>query len=154
MPELMDGPAIFVVIGAKEHPNTTVGQILARTVGRCAYISTDVLQRMLEGGTASSGPQDAAALRLHLHHASLLAKSFLAAGYSVVIEDLNAATSLEELASAMQGQAFYGTVLERGIQGAPQTPDSGLRLDTADRTPYELAEEILRRVWREGRFSA
>jgi tRNA uridine 5-carbamoylmethylation protein Kti12 len=83
---------IVVVSGIPGAGKSTVAPLLARTFERAAYIEADRLQQMIVAGGRwpDQAPLEEGARQLRLRgtHACLLAKSFSAAGFVAVIDDI------------------------------------------------------------------
>ena len=85
---------IIVVSGIQGAGKTTIGRLLAGRFTRGVHIEADALQRMIVSGgqwvSEVGDPQGEAArqLRLRLHNACLLARSFAEAGFTAVVDDI------------------------------------------------------------------
>jgi chloramphenicol phosphotransferase-like protein len=111
-------------------------------------------------------------LRLRLHNTAVLARSFLDAGFTVVLDDIVVGDRLGHLLAELGGVDFLFVLLtpslaavrdrehERGTElwrewewlsdaVTSTTPKVGLWLDSTGQTPEETVDEIMRRAWDE-----
>ena len=181
--------AIVVVSGTQGAGKTTVSGILARRFARGVHVSGDAMQLMIVSGRewpdADSVTADArevtgaagAQLRLRLHNACLLARSFFEAGFTVVIDDIVVGTRLDELLHELDGVPFAFVMLvpdraavreREAARGTSlyedwewlddeirtKTRRIGHWIDSSKLTPDETVDEILRRVREQGVISA
>ena len=85
-------PTLIVVTGIMAAGKSTVARLLAQRFVQGVHIEADVLQRMIiSGGVWVSQPGEpdgeaARQLRLRLKHLCLLGKSFVEAGFTVVLD--------------------------------------------------------------------
>ena len=171
-------PAIIVVSGMQGAGKTTVAQLIACQFPLCAHIETDELTKLVVSGRRwpeqrAMSDEAALQLRLRLHNACLLARSFVEAGFSAVIDDIIMGLRMDDLLMEMAEHPFYFVMLMpsfevvvrreigRGTKQHEQwawmddevrtaTRRLGLWLDTSEQTADETVEEILSRVWTEG----
>jgi hypothetical protein len=100
---MIDRHAIIVVTGAQAAGKTTVGRLLASRFARGAFVEADALQRMIVSGLAwvtdvNDAPvrptgEAMAQLRLRLHNACLLTRSFYEAGFNAVLTTSSSASA-------------------------------------------------------------
>jgi predicted kinase len=175
-------PTLFVVSGTQGAGKSTVARLLAQRFERGAWISADLLHKMIvSGGRWPEGAEmseDAERqLRLRLTNACLLGTSFVAAGISAVIDDLVIGSRLDDLLEDLAGQRFVFVMLtprleairerERGRGTSlwqqwewlddeirTRTRQIGLWLDTSEQTADETVDAILARGWTEGLVDA
>jgi chloramphenicol 3-O-phosphotransferase len=180
--------AIFVVSGTQGAGKTTVSSLLARRFERGVHIPADLLQKMILSGrewpvssqTTVNTPEyeDEAIrqLRLRLHNACLLARSFYEAGFTAIVDDIVVGSRLEQAIDELAGVPWHFVMLhptaeevrarerERGTElwrewewltlSIPETTRRvGLWLDSTGQTPDETVDEIMRRVWTEAAVS-
>ncbi len=102
----------------------------------------------------------------------LLARSFFAAGFTAVLDDIVVGSRIDDLRKDLAGMGFMfvmltpniasvrdrerqrGTVLWRDWEWLTEevlaaAPDMGLWLDTSDQSADETVDEIMRRAWDE-----
>ena len=185
----MDSPALdqrramFVVSGTQGAGKTTVSSLLARRFQRGVHVSGDALQKMIVSGrqwpvssqTTVNDDFDGEAvrqLRLRLHNICLLGRSFLDAGFTVVLDDIVVGARLTELREDLAGVDFLFVMLAPSLEVVRQrerqrgtelwrewewltesiertTSRMGLWLDSSDQTAEETVDEIVRRAWSE-----
>lgn len=182
-----DRRAIFAISGTQGAGKSTVSALLARRFTRGAHVSADALQKMILSG--ASWPvagqsninhevegETAEQLRLRLHNACLVARSFYDAGFTAVIDDIIVGRRLDQLREELHDVPLYFVMLvpsrevvrEReggrgselwrewewlteSIQASPDRP--GLWLDSSRQTADETVDEIMRRAWDEALLS-
>lgn len=154
---------------------STVAQGLAETLPRSVHLRGDVFRRMIVNGRADPIPDmpPAAATQLALRYriASMVARQYVEAGFTVVYQDVILEDDLRLALSLLEGLALSVVVLcpspeaivrrdeERGKTGyggawsvadlnmsLRRTPRLGLWLDTSALTPQQTVEVILRRL--------
>jgi len=166
-------PRIFVISGLPGVGKSTVSRLLAERLGAAAHVEADRLQELIVAGAAVpdvSGTTEEAArqLRLRLHNAALLARSFAAAGFSAIIDDIVAGPRFDEVAADLTGVSFSFVMLLADLEvmkarwramASPyadawdwidqdireRTPRVGLWVETASRTPEEVAQVVFER---------
>lgn len=184
-----DAPSIVVITGIQAAGKSTVANLLARRFARGVHVEADVLHRMIVSGNVAveepGEPRGAAAaqLRLRLHQACLLGRSFVGAGFTVVLDEIVIGERWAQLQDELRGVPFSLVVLApqaevaivRDAERAKRTrgadwahyldhalratmADKGLWIDTSAQTPQETVEAILQRLGlpagRDGRRAA
>lgn len=173
------GPLLVVVSGNQGAGKTTIGRALAERFPRGVHIEGDLLQRLIvsggkwpEGRDMSEGAERQ--LRLRLHNACLLGRSFLEAGFTAVVDDIVVGERLDHLLDELAGMPFIFVMLipdphvirdrerSRGTklfdkwawledQIRYNTPRIGLWIDSSEYTVNQTVDTILSRAWEEGR---
>lgn len=167
---------IIVVTGIQAAGKSTVAHLLAQRFVRGVHVEADVLQHMIVAG--SEGAQEPGELtgeaarqyQLRLKHMCLLGRSFLEAGFTVVLDDIIMGESWPYVQAQLHGIAYCLVVLapraeivakirDRNRAKRPlgegwayyldlvlQTTmkDAGYWLDTSEQTPEETVDQILR----------
>ena len=170
-------PVGIVVSGMQGAGKSTVATALARRLPRAARIEPDALQAMIVSGGRWPEDREMSAealrqLRLRLHHACLLARSFVAAGFCAVIDDLIMGARLDDLLAELAGERFLFVMLTPRLDVVRQreagrgtrlwetwgwmdaeirtaTARVGLWLDTSEQTVEQTVAAILSRAWEE-----
>lgn len=168
-------PALLVVTGIMAAGKSTIARLLTQRFARGVHIEADTLQRMIvSGGVWVSQPGEpegeaAQQLRLRLKHMCLLGRSFLEAGFTVVLDDLIMGERYKHLQEELQGLPFSLVVLAPRVEVVARQRDVnrsknpqghgwaayldhalrttmaglGLWIDTSEQTPEETVEQIL-----------
>lgn len=177
---MADDAKIIVITGIQGAGKSTIGPLLAARFVRSAFIDADDLAAMIVSGqqwvtyTSEAGEAitEGAAhqLRLRLHNACLLARSFRDAGFTAVLVDIIVGERWDHLREDLAGAPVYfvvlapdvGTVIARdAARGKTVGPEwghfldgalrktiagIGLWIDTSHQSPDETADEIVRRL--------
>ncbi|MGH2537500.1 MAG: phosphotransferase-like protein [Candidatus Promineifilaceae bacterium] len=163
---------ILILTGPPAAGKNTVGAHIASRLERCALIDVDLLRLMVARSFALpwDGAEGAAQLRLSVHNAAHLARSFVGAGYRVVILDvLTAETAcayhllLDELDHVIVQLLPPFEEVRRRVQArAKRLSDAELRLlygwqealtacdqriDNSDRPAHLLAAQLVASVF-------
>ncbi len=176
----LEEPAIIVVSGVQGAGKSTVARLLAERFQRGVHIEADTLQRMIVSGgewTREPGepPGEAARqLRLRLRNACLLARSFLDAGFTAVVDDIIVGERFEHLRADLAGLPFHLVVLAPDVETAiardaareytvgeewaryldkeqkKTMAGNGLWVDSSDQTAAETVDEVMSRLKDEG----
>jgi len=168
-------PSVIVVTGIQAAGKSTVARLLTQRFERGVHIEADVLQQMIVSGgewvteAGVIGEEAGRQLRLRLHNACLLAKSFLEAGFTPVIDDIIMGERFDQLKPELAGVSFELIVLAPspdlvaakrdtgrgkpllGKKWARYLDDAlretmageGIWIDSSCQTPEETVEEIV-----------
>ncbi|MGO1051768.1 GNAT family N-acetyltransferase [Crossiella sp. CA198] len=172
----MTPPRLIVLTGISAAGKTTVGRLLAESFERGAFVEGDQVREMVRTGridmTPEPGQQALDQLHLRYRQAAALADSFVAAGFTAVVEDVIIGDGLRDFLAAVRSPLVHLVVLapETGAVDAREraraktgyggewtvdvldgmfradTPRLGLWLDSSGQTPAETVREILDRL--------
>lgn len=170
-------PTLIVVTGVMAAGKSTIARLLAQRFPRGVHISADVLQQMIvSGGEWVSEPGEPSGeaawqLRLRLKHLCLLGKSFVEAGFVVVLDDIIMGDRWQQLQGELHDLPFslavlapqLDVVLQRDLDRSKRTLGKawaeyldqalrttmagiGLWVDSSELTPEETVDDILQRL--------
>lgn len=176
LPPSIDVPQVIVVTGVMAAGKSTVSQLLAERFSRAVHLRGDVFRRFVVTGRVDLSPQGEpeAERQLALRHAiaAQTANSYVAAGFTVVVQDLFVGSTLEpfltqlierpvsllmlapDIAAVMQRESErvkigYGdlwSIKDFDHMVRTQTPRIGLWLDSSQQTPDQTVDEIVSRL--------
>ena len=176
LPPALDVPQVIVVTGVMAAGKSTVSQLLAERFSRAVHLRGDVFRRFVVTGRVDMSPQGEpeAERQLALRHtiAAQTANSYVAAGFTVVVQDLFVGATLEpfvdqlverpvslvmlapDVAVVMQRESErvkvgYGdlwSIRDFDHMVRTKTPRIGLWLDSSQQTPDETVDDILSRL--------
>jgi len=174
-------PTLIVVTGIMAAGKSTIARLLAQRFARGVHVPADMLQQMIvSGGEWVKEPgepsgEEAQQLRLRLKHMCLLGRSFLEAGFTVVLDDIILGERWQHLQADLQGVPFSLIVLAPRVDVVAKLRDPGrampligeewakyldhvLRttmdgcgfwIDNSEQTPEETVHQILQSLWPE-----
>ncbi|HET8841700.1 MAG TPA: hypothetical protein VFN35_09545 [Ktedonobacteraceae bacterium] len=160
---------------------STISHLLAQRFVRGVHVEGDSLQHMIvSGGQGVQEPglltgEEARQYRLRLKHMCLLGKSFLEAGFTVVLDDIITGEEWPGVQTYLQGTSSSLIVLAPRVEVVAQIRDKnrakrplgeawalyldqvlrttmegiGHWIDTSEQTPDETVDQILRQLWPE-----
>ncbi|KJE19405.1 AAA domain [Frankia torreyi] len=173
--------AVILVTGIQAAGKSTVAQILAERLPRSVHVRGDLFRRMVVNGRVdmTPDPTDEATRQLRLRHqlTATVSDGYFAAGFTVISQDVILGDHLAETVAAMRSRPLFVVVLAPRPDAIvareasrtktaydawtvhaldtvlrSRTPRLGLWLDTSHQTSADTADEILARVWTEGRI--
>lgn len=164
---------IIVLSGLPGAGKTTTARLLAETLPRAAHVEADEMHKLIRSGKQWPEARDMSEeanrqLRLRLHNACLLGRSFAAAGFSATIDDILIGDRIDHLFAEMGDHPFHMVTLLPSFDsvvarwkaiGSPyveawswmdeeiryRTERVGLWLDTTSMTPEEVVADIIAR---------
>jgi predicted kinase len=108
-------PRIILITGIMAAGKSTVAQQLAEQLPRSVHLRGDLFRRMIVNGRAEMELELSAEayqqLRLRYQLASAVAKQYLAAGFTVVYQDIIGGKDLVEVIEGLAGQPLHVIVL-------------------------------------------
>lgn len=168
-------PSILLVTGAMAAGKSTVAQTLAERLDRSVHLRGDIFRRMIISGreTPAPGMQPEAAAQLLLRYelAALVARRYVASGYTVIYQDVILGAPLSTVCTLLRDEDLGIVVLRPSVQTIEQreanrpkkgyrgfsptdldaileveTPRLGLWLDTSRQSVEETVDAILERL--------
>jgi chloramphenicol 3-O-phosphotransferase len=173
--------SIFIITGIMAAGKSTVAQLLAERFERGVHVRGDVFRRMVVSGrvemTPEAGEEAFRQLNLRYQLAAHAADVYCSQGFHVVVQDNIYGRELQDFVNMIHGRPLFVVALcprhevvakreaarpkkgygEWSVESLDrifrnETPRIGLWLDSSDLTPEQTVDEILKRVWTEGRL--
>lgn len=169
-------PSIVVISGLPGAGKSTISRALGERLVPAAHVEADQLQGLIVSGARHGTPEgiDAEAARqlsLRLRNATMLATSFVDAGFHAIVDDIITGSRFSELATQLSGRPFSFVMLLRDLASMKETwramqspfvdtwdwidreireetPRVGLWIEVGVKTPDDVVAEILDR-WSE-----
>ena len=170
-------PFVILLTGVMASGKSTVAQRVAEVLPSCVHLRGDVFRRMIVSGRVEMTPDPSASaleqLRLRHTAAAAAAQVYLAAGFSVVYQDVILGDVLDEVVGfydqhplhvvvlcpsanvvaereARRSKRGYGAISVETLDAVlrEQTPRIGLWLDTSYLTVAQTVARILEHVAR------
>jgi predicted kinase len=111
----MDRPRLILITGIMAAGKSTVAQALAERLPKSVHLRGDLFRRMIVNGQAPMGLELSTEaydqLRLRYRIAATVAEQYLAAGFSVVYQDIVIGNDLMDVARMLAQQPLYVVVL-------------------------------------------
>ena len=145
---MSEQPRIFLITGIMASGKSTIAQALAERLPQSAHVRGDVFRRMIIGGRKEMTPDyDAEAfaqLRLRYQLAALTARSYCAAGFSVVCQDIIIGDILPEVVDLYRigGYPLYLIVLCPSVDAVLIRDAGRQKVAYRDWTPELLDHEL------------
>lgn len=166
---------IIVVTGIQAAGKSTISRLLAQRFARGVHVEADILQHMIVSGSQGAqepGPltgEEAQQYRLRLKHMCLLGRSFLEAGFTVVLDDIITGEDWPDIQTYLQGLPYSLIVLAPRVEVVAQIRDKsrakrplgeawaiyldqdlrttmkdiGYWIDTSEQIPDETVDQVL-----------
>ena len=172
-PSGVDTPKFILITGIMAAGKSTIAQALAERLPKSVHLRGDLFRRLIVNGRAEMGfeltPEALRQLRLRYQLAPLVAEQYLAAGFTVVYQDILIGAGLAEMLPAYAALPLHLVVLcpdpavvavreaERPKTGygdpaeialfdqvlRTETPHLGLWIDNTKLSVAETVEQIL-----------
>jgi predicted kinase len=115
IPNATDSPRLIVITGIMAAGKSTVAQRLAERIPKSVHLRGDVFRRMIVGGRAEMQLELSQVareqLRLRYRIAATVADLYLAAGFTVVYQDIIIGNDLTMVVRSLAHQPLYVVVL-------------------------------------------
>jgi predicted kinase len=168
-------PELWIVTGVSAAGKSTVGQALAERLDPSAHVRGDVFRRFVVNGRLEMGldasPEAIAQLRHRYRLGVQTAESFVAEGFTTVLQDVILGPALDEVLATVRVRPAHLVVLAPSVDAVllreagrsksgydrftaealdqllrTETPRRGLWLDTSDLTVDDTVDEVLDRA--------
>jgi adenylylsulfate kinase-like enzyme len=111
----MDQPCVILITGIMAVGKSTVAQRLAERLATSVHLRGDLFRRMIVNGRAEMGlalaEEAYAQLLLRYQLAINVAKHYVAAGFTVIYQDIVIGKELTDVVEALAGEELYVVVL-------------------------------------------
>jgi predicted kinase len=143
---MQSNPGIILITGAMAAGKSTVAQRLAESLPRSVHLRGDVFRRMIVNGQAAITPDgwDDAQSQLHLRYDLAIdaAKTYVAAGFTVVYQDVILGPDLHYVSDRLAGTDHRIVVLSPSPIVLAQRDRDRNKTGYADWTPEELDRSL------------
>jgi predicted kinase len=168
-------PNVLLITGAMAAGKSTIAQALAERLERSVHLRGDMFRRMIVSGRVSPTPdmpeEATAQLLLRYELAAMVARRYVASGYTVIFQDVILGAVLSSVCGLFEDEDLGVVVLRPSVQTLAQreadraksgyrgfspadldavlereTPRLGLWLDTSDQSVEETVHAIFERL--------